>query len=119
MYCGNQAGPCMLRLILYFVGSFTCTFTILDETNRLHLKINPTIDEPPSVEDYHVPIFTCTKEDIEEITWDLTIEQVCIVTFRTNTCLKSVHQSDVHVSPHALRTVYVYMELVALVKMLV
>lgn len=51
---------------------------MLDGTNRLHLKITPTLDEPPSVEDYHVPIFTCTKEDIEDITWDLTIEQVLI-----------------------------------------
>ena len=50
----------------------------VDGTNRLHLKITPTLDEPPSVEDYHVPIFTCTKEDIEDIAWDLTIEQVCI-----------------------------------------
>ena len=51
----------------------------LDGTNRLHLKITPTLDEPPFVEDYHVPIFTCTKEDIENITWDLTIEQVHVM----------------------------------------
>ena len=49
---------------------------MLDGTNRLHLKITSTLDEPPTVEDYHVPIFTCTKEDIERTTWDLTIEQV-------------------------------------------
>ena len=51
---------------------------MLDGTNRLHLKITPTLDEPPSVEDYHVPIFTCTKEDVEDIIWDLTIEQVLL-----------------------------------------
>ena len=51
---------------------------MLDGTNRLHLKITPTLNEPPSVEDYHVPIFTCTKEDVEDITWDLTIEQVLL-----------------------------------------
>ena len=56
--------------------TWVCDQLCLDETNRLHLKITPTLDEPPTVQDYHVPIFTCTKEDIETITWDLTIEQV-------------------------------------------
>lgn len=51
---------------------------MLDGTNRLHLKITSTLEEPPAVQDYQVPIFTCTKEDIESITWDLTIEQVSL-----------------------------------------
>ena len=59
-------------------SSYHFFISLLDETNRLHLKITPTLDEPPAVHDYHVPIFTCTKEDIEAVTWDLTIEQVCV-----------------------------------------
>ena len=57
---------------------------LLDETNWLHLKITPTLDDPPTVEDYHVPIFTCTKEDIESPTWDLTIEQVHVNTLASS-----------------------------------
>ena len=61
------------RVLFCFLNVF---YVLLDGTNRLHLKITSTLDEPPTVEDYHVPIFTCTKEDIERTTWDLTIEQV-------------------------------------------
>lgn len=49
---------------------------IIDDTNRLNLKITPYLQKPPLIEDYHVPIFTCTKEDIHKTAWDLTIEQV-------------------------------------------
>lgn len=48
----------------------------IDDTNKLNLKIIPHLQKPPRIEDYHVPIFTCTKEDIHDITWDLTIEQI-------------------------------------------
>ena len=56
---------------VYYVYEF---FT--DDTNRLNLKITPSLQEPPSIKDYHVPIFTCTRDDIHNTTWDLTIEQV-------------------------------------------
>lgn len=55
------------------------THTLIDDTNKLNLKIVPHLQKPPKIEDYHVPIFTCTKEDIHDITWDLTIEQVMIM----------------------------------------
>ena len=51
----------------------TCT---IDETKSLHLKITPSLPDPPTVQDHHVPIFTCSQEDVESAPWDLTIEQV-------------------------------------------
>ncbi len=51
-------------------------FACADATNDLHLKIVPLLQEPPTVLSYHVPIFTCTREDITNVSWDLTIEQV-------------------------------------------
>ena len=53
-----------------------CMFAFADDTNRLNLKINPSLHEPPTIEDHHVPIFTCVREDVFITTWDLTIEQV-------------------------------------------
>ena len=53
-----------------------CNFLLLDSINRLNLKISPTLQTPPLIKDHHVPIFTCTKEDIYNTMWDLTIEQV-------------------------------------------
>lgn len=47
-----------------------------DNTNDLHLKIVPLLQEPPLVPSYQVPIFTCTGEDITKVSWDFTIEQV-------------------------------------------
>lgn len=74
-----------------------CTIKI-DETNRLHLKITPTLDEPPAVHDYHVPIFTCTKEDIETVTWDLTIEQILTYINSFNHVKKIALESEVDIS---------------------
>ena len=50
--------------------------SLLDATNCLHLKITPSLPDPPEILDHHVPIFTCTREDIVKTSWDLTIDQV-------------------------------------------
>lgn len=59
-----------------------------DDTNRLHLKITPSLQDPPEVMDYQVPIFTCTREDIVNTSWDLTIEQVQRIMKQTSIMLK-------------------------------
>ena len=76
-------------LSLSLSHTHTHAHTHPDETNCLHLKITPSLQDPPEVCDYHVPIFTCTREDIENTSWDLTIEQVR-VPCRLLRCLSNV-----------------------------
>ena len=64
------------------LGYYCC---FVDETKSLHLKITPSLPDPPTIQDHHVPIFTCSQEDIDSAPWDLTIQQardpacVCMV----------------------------------------
>jgi uncharacterized protein (UPF0297 family) len=51
-----------------------CTVNI-DDTNCLYLKLTPSLQQPPTVHDYHVPIFICSKDDIDTC-GDLTIHQI-------------------------------------------
>lgn len=74
-----------------------CTIRI-DDTNHLHLKITPSLEEPPEVEDWHVPIFTCTKEDISATSWDLTIEQILPYIDGFNHVKKISHFSEVDIA---------------------
>ena len=46
-----------------------------DDTNCLYLKLSPSLSHPPIVHSHHVPIFICSKDDIDTC-WDLTIQQV-------------------------------------------
>ena len=61
--------------------SFPCTYcsamlvSFADDTNCLYLKLTPSLQQPPTVHDYHVPIFICSKDDIDTC-GDLTIHQV-------------------------------------------
>ena len=50
-------------------------FIFTDDTNCLYLKLSPSLQEPPIVQDHHVPIFICSKDDIATCS-DLTIQQV-------------------------------------------
>jgi hypothetical protein len=51
-----------------------CTISI-DDTNCLYLKLSPSLPTPPIVYGHHVPIFICSKEDID-MCYDLTIQQI-------------------------------------------
>ncbi|XP_064399940.1 GATOR1 complex protein NPRL2-like isoform X2 [Halichondria panicea] len=73
-----------------------CTINI-DATNDLHLKIVPLLQEPPTVLSYHVPIFTCTREDITNVSWDLTIEQILPYVNGFNHIQKIAMESDVNI----------------------
>lgn len=72
----SQVLPDILKNIRSNLNSCGFCNIRIDDTNKLNLKITPYLQEPPTIEDYHVPIFTCTKEDIHNTTWDLTIEQI-------------------------------------------
>ena len=72
--------PPSCHLPPFLTSFFPPSLPLPDDTNRLHLKITPSLQDPPEVRDYQVPIFTCTREDIVNTSWDLTIEQVHRIT---------------------------------------
>lgn len=72
-----------------------CT-TKIDGANNLHLKIVPLLEEPPKVLGYQVPIFTCTREDVQGVSWDLTIEQILPFLNGFNHVQKVALESDVN-----------------------
>ena len=61
-----------------YICTYDCAYIVLtDDTNCLYLKLTPSLQQPPTVHDHHVPIFICSKNDIATC-WDLTIQQVRI-----------------------------------------
>ncbi|KAL5515966.1 hypothetical protein EMCRGX_G001221 [Ephydatia muelleri] len=71
-----------------------CTIPI-DETKSLHLKITPSLPDPPTIQDHHVPIFTCSQEDIDSAPWDLTIQQILPYVNGFNHVKKIAEESEV------------------------
>ena len=51
-------------------------YFLTDDTNTLHLKITPTLETPPVVCNHHVPVFICPKQEISNLAWDLTVQEV-------------------------------------------
>lgn len=56
----------MMDLLVFF----------LDESNTIYLRVVPVTQDPPQVEDHHVPIFIVNRNIFVSSQWDLTTQQV-------------------------------------------
>lgn len=74
----RQKIPTILSKIQTSLNSCGICIISIDDTNTLHLKITPTLETPPVVCNHHVPVFICPKQEINNLAWDLTVQEILV-----------------------------------------
>lgn len=70
----------------------------VDESNTIHLKLIPLRDEPLIVQEYDVPVFVQCKNHFIKSQWDLTTQQVGLVSSEQAVIVSVISHSDIYCS---------------------
>lgn len=92
-----RLGDIMKQILEDLNKSGQCIIPIND-SNTLHLRVVRVSQDPPQVDDHHVPLFTATRSNFVPAHWDLTTQQILPYIDGFNHTAKIAAEADVEIS---------------------
>ncbi|KAL3853694.1 hypothetical protein ACJMK2_017216 [Sinanodonta woodiana] len=90
--------PKLLTDILVKLNENGCCSIVMGELCTIYLKVSPVIEDPNSVQDHDVPIFTSKKVEVGSPLWDITTQQVLQYIDGFNHVAKIATEADVEIN---------------------